>query len=299
MTEAPLRAAGSTRTARWLVAAALALAPAAALAGAAATPGAAFPIAAVAAPDHCPVGGVEMDLAGSGDTAVVSGRATEACNSGPRARHASGRPGPFFTDELVCSVDRARAAEGLCSTTPCMGGLFFALRTLHRTDGTTEPAGSTCVSLNQARASPTLTAADVFAAIRGIRLPPGTIRVNPSGRGLANLPTRVQLSGDAQPPVDLDLAGSVIHAEFEPVGHRWAATPASPDRGRAASYHPGGRGAAASMEFTDRGEFAISVVTTWSAAAYLDGRYVGRVDDLSSTARTTYVVAELRTSLSG
>jgi hypothetical protein len=51
--------------------------------------------------------------------------------------------------------------------------------------------------------------------------------------------------------------------------------------------------------FAARGEFAVSVVTTWSAAAYLDGRYVGQVDDLSSTAQTSYAVAELRTSLSG
>lgn len=283
MTKAPFRAA------RWLLAAMLALAPAAALPRG----------AAGAAPGRCPVGGVEVDLAGSGDTAVVSGHATAGCRPGRRARQARGRPGSFFTDELACSVDRARAAEGLCSTTPCVGGLYFALRTLHRPDGTTEPAGSTCLSLDQARASPTLTAADIFAAIRRIRLPPGTIRITPSGRGLANLPTRVQLTGDAQPPVDLDLAGSVIHADFEPVGHRWSATLESSDRRRAASYRQGGRGGVATMVFTERGEFAVSVVTTWSAAAYLDGRYVGQVDDLSSTARTTYAVAELRTSLSG
>jgi hypothetical protein len=276
------------RVACWLLAAMLALAPATVL-----------PRAAAAAASGCPVGGVEVDLAGSGDAAVVSGHATAGCHSGTRARLATGRPGAFFTDELACSVDRARAAEGLCSTTPCADGQFFALRTLHRPDGTTEPASSTCVSLNQARASPTLTAADVFAAVRRIRLPPGTIRISPSGRGLANLPTRVRLTGDVQAPVDLDLAGSVIHADFEPVGHRWSATLESPDRAQAASYQPGSRGGVATMVFTGRGEFAVSVATTWSAAAYLDGRYVGQVDDLSSTAQTSYAVAELRTSLSG
>jgi hypothetical protein len=52
------------------------------------------------------------------------------------------------------------------------------------------------------------------------------------------------------------------------------------------------------MVFTRRGEFAVSVVITWSAAAYLDGRYVGQVDDLTSTASIAYPVAELRTALS-
>jgi hypothetical protein len=293
MTKVPFRAARrlpvarGRRVARWLLAAVLALAPVVAL-----------PHGAAAAPGGCPIGGVEVDLTGSGDTAVVSGRATADCHSGPRGRHVSGPARSFFTDELACSADRALAAEGLCSSTPCVGGLFFALRTLHRPDGTTEPSGSTCVSLDQARASPTLTAADVFAAIRRVRLPRGTIRIAPSGRGLANLPTRVRLTGDARPPVDLDLAGSVIHADFEPLRHRWSATLESPDRGRA-SYQPAGQGGVATMVFPGRGEFEVSVVTTWSAAAYLDGRYVGRVDDLSSTARTTHAVAELRTSLSG
>ncbi|HEX8860663.1 MAG TPA: hypothetical protein VGC06_16530, partial [Actinomycetes bacterium] len=248
--------------------------------------------------------GVEVDLAGSGDTAAVSGHAAAACRSGARPRAASGRPGPFFTYELVCSVDRARAAQGLCSTTtPCTGtgGLFFAFRTLHRPDGGTGPAGSACVSPAQARASPALTAADVFAAIRRVRLPPGTIHVTPSGRGLANLPTRIWLVGDTQPPVDLQVAGSVIHADFQPVSFRWNAQPGgarTAPRTVIGPARPGGRDGASAMVFTRRGEFVVSVVTTWSAAAFLDGRYVGRVDDLTSTASIPYPVAELRTALS-
>ena len=303
------------RPARWLLAAVVALAPAIAV-----------PPAAAAAP-RCPAGGVEVDLAGSGDTAAVSGHATAACRSGARSRAASGQPGPFFTYELACSVDRARAAQGLCSTPTCTGGLFFAFRTLHRPDGGTEPAGSTCVSLAQARASPALTAADLFAAIRRVRLPPGTIHISPSGRGLANLPTRLWLVGDTQPPVDLQLAGSVIHADFQPVSFRWSArpkvavasadpyepggrsapsggAPAQPGGARTtprtviASARPGGRDGASAMVFTRRGEFVVSVVTTWSAAAFLDGRYVGQVDDLISTTSIAYPVAELRTALS-
>jgi hypothetical protein len=296
MIPAALRAAG------WLSAAAVALAPAIAL-----------PPAAAAA--RCPAGGVEVDLAGSGDTAAVSGHATAACRSGTRFRAAKGRPGPWFTYELACSVDRARAAQGLCSTTPCTGGLFFAFRTLHRPDGGTEPAGSTCVSLVRARASPALGAGDVFAAIRRVRLPPGTIRIAPSGRGLANLPSRLWLVGGTQPPVDLELAGSVIHADFQPVGYRWTARPrvaggggdpyqpgglrTGPAPAIADPARPGGRDGASAVVFTRRGEFVVSVVTTWSAAAYLDGRFVGQVDDLTSTASIAYPVAELRTALSG
>jgi hypothetical protein len=290
------------RAARWLSAAVIALAPAIAL-----------PPAAAAA--RCPAGGVEVDLAGSGDTAAVSGHAAAACRSGTPFRAARGQPRPFFTYELACSVDRARAAQGLCSTPPCTGGLFFAFRTLHRPDGGTEPAGSTCVSLAQARASPALTAADVFAAIRRVRLPPGTIRIAPSGRGLANLPSRLWLVGGTQPPVDLQLAGSVIHADFQPVSHRWTARPevataggdpyqpgglrTGPAPATAAPAHSGGQDGASAMVFSRGGEFVVSVVTTWLAAAYLDGRFVGQVDDLTSTASIPYPVAELRTALSG
>jgi hypothetical protein len=288
------------RAARWLLPAVVALVPTIAL-----------PPAAAAA--RCPAGGVEVDLAGSGDTAAVSGHAAAACRSGIRFRAARGQPGPFFTYELACSVDRARAAQGLCSTTPCTGGLFFAFRTLHRLDGGTEPAGSTCVSLAQARASPALAAADVFAAVRRVRLPPGTIRIAPSGRGLANLPASLWLVGGTQPPVDLQLAGSVIHADFQPVSYRWTARPKVATAGgdphqpgglraepalAAASTQPGGRDGASAIVFTGRGEFVVSVLTTWSAAAFLDGRYVGQVDDLISTASIAYPVAELRTALS-
>ncbi len=53
------------------------------------------------------------------------------------------------------------------------------------------------------------------------------------------------------------------------------------------------------MAFPRGGEFVVSVVTTWSATAFLDGRYVGQVEGLESTARIAYPVAELRTALSG
>jgi hypothetical protein len=261
---------------------------------------------------------VEVDLAGSSDTAVVSGHAVSACRAASRTRTAGVAAQPYWTYEIACSTDRAHAEEGLCSNTPCDDGLFFAFRTLHRPDGSTEAAGFSCVSLGRARVGPALTAADVFAAVRRVRLPAGAIQITPSGRGLANLPARLWLAGDAEPPLDLRLAGSDVHAEFRPVRYRWTIAAREPGRdSQAASaggaVGPGGAGewevpamAASSgrdgearVTFTGRGDFVVAVVTTWSASAFLDGRFVGQVDGLSSTARVAYPVVELRAALSG
>jgi hypothetical protein len=249
----------------------------------------------------CGGGGVEADLDGSGDTAVVSGRA-RVCHSTAGARGHGGEARPYFTYEIVCSTDRARAAEGLCSATPCTGGKDFALRTLHRPSGRVEPAGFSCILLDRAVAAPGLTAADVFAAVRAVALPGGAIRAVPSGRGLANLPVDLWLVGDELAPVDLRLAGSTIHAEFQPVDYRW-----SFGSGRTvrldwvvrASADPSGRHGAVGVVFPGSGEFAVSVVTEWSATASLDGRFVGQVDGLASTAQLSYPVVELRTGLEG
>ena len=256
--------------------------------------------AAAAARDGCPVGGVEVDLAGSADTAVVSGHAAAACQAAGSRPAGGGGPRTYWTYEIACSPDRVRASEGLCSRTPCPNGRFFAFRTLHRADGGTEPAGYSCVSLERARVRSTLTAADVFAAIRRVRLPTGAIRITPSVRGLANLPSRLWLVGDARPPVNLLLAGSTVHAEFQPVRYRWTIGPDGAGPWTVpAGADSSGRDGEAAMAFPRGGEFVVSVVTTWSATAFLDGRYVGQVEGLASTARIAYPVAELRTALSG
>jgi len=95
---------------------------------------------------------------------------------------------PYFTSEIVCSPDRQAAGEGLCSTTPCSNsGRFFAFRTIHRPDGSSGPAGFSCVSLEPAVATPGVTVAQVFEAVRRVKLPGGEIGVEPGVRGLANL----------------------------------------------------------------------------------------------------------------
>jgi hypothetical protein len=255
--------------------------------------------ARVSAATSCGAGGVEADLDGSGDTAVVSGRAA-ACHSTTGTNGRGGGARPYFTYEILCSTDRYRAAEGLCAATPCDGGTYFAFRTLHRADGGIEPAGSSCVRLDHAEAAPGLTAADVFAAVRSVVLPAGSIRAVPSGRGLANLPADLWLVGDELGPVDLRLAGSTIHAEFHPVAYRWsfgAGRAGSAVQVVPASADPADRHGAAAVVFPAGGDFVVSVVTEWAATASLDGRFVGQVEDLTSTARLSYPVVELRTDL--
>jgi hypothetical protein len=45
--------------------------------------------------------------------------------------------------------------------------------------------------------------------------------------------------------------------------------------------------------------YPVEVTVVWVAEAFLDGRRVGEVDDLASSAEMSYPVAELRTVLTG
>lgn len=242
----------------------------------------------------CEGQGVEGDLTGSEDTAVIVGRAAVACTSdtslSPR------QPVPYYTFEIRCSPDRAASLGGICSATPCRSS-FFALRTIHFPDGTSAPAGFQCVTLNQATPSPGVTAAEVFAAIRRVKLPGGEIGAVPDVRGLANLESFFFVRGATQPPVDLQVGGSVVHAEFRAVEYRWAFG----DGQGLVTTGPGTEGLASEVRtaFRRRGFYRVGVTVMWTAEAFLDGRRVGQVDDLVSRARTTYPVAEVRTILTG
>jgi hypothetical protein len=237
-------------------------------------------------------GGVEVDLAGSGDVAVVSGRAAAACLTPPPAAEA-----PYPTDELLCSPEQARTTQGRCAAAPCQGtGLSFTLRTLHEPSGRARVAGFACMELRRARVGPGVTAAQVLEAVRAVRLPGGTIRVTPSGRGLANLAAYFQLGGVTPRAVDLALGGSRVHAEFQMVEYRWEFGDGS-TRTSAATGLPDSLGEA--HAYPRRGRFEVRVEIAWSAEAFLDGRRVGRLDDLVSHALISYPVAELRASLSG
>jgi hypothetical protein len=182
----------------------------------------------------------------------------------------------------------------VCSATPCRNA-FFALRTIHHPDGSTAPAGFQCVTLNQATPSPGVTAAEVFAAIRRVKLPGGTIGAVPTVRGLANLDAFFFLQGATQPPVDLQVGGSLVHARFRPVEYRWAFG----DGQGLVTTGPGTKGLDSQVRtaFRRRGRYRVGVTVVWTAQAFLDGRRVGQVDDLVSQAQTTYPVAEVRTIL--
>ena len=234
------------------------------------------------------------NIAGSQDTAIISGRGVLRCNS--TGTNPIRAPQPYYTHQIVCSTNRAQALDGVCSATPCRNS-FFALRTLHNPNGTSAPAGFQCVTLTQATPSPGLTTAQVFAAIRRVKLPGGHIGAVPEVRGLANLDSFFYLQGATQPPVDLQVGTAVVHAEFRPVEYRWAFG----DGQGLVTTGPGSEGLHSEVRtaFPRRGFYRVGVTVMWSAEAFLDGRRVGQVDDLVSRARTTYPVAEVRTILTG
>ena len=238
-------------------------------------------------------------LYGAADVATLAGQGTSKCPSeGLRLTGIKQQLQPYFTSEIVCSTDRQAAAEGLCSTTPCSdSGQFFAFRTIHRPDGSSGPAGFSCVSLEQAVATPGVTVAQVFEAVRRVRLPGGEIGVEPGVRGLANLQSFFWVEGVEQPPVDLEVGGSTVHAEFRVLEYRWSFAGGDP----LVTRGPGSPGLESEVRttFARRGFYRVGVTVMWAAEAYLDGRRVGEVDDLVSRAETTYPVAELRTVLTG
>jgi hypothetical protein len=242
----------------------------------------------------CKEQGVEGDLSGSADVAVIVGRTTPSCFSRPSG--VKQQPTTYYTLEITCSPDQQAALDGVCSATPCPTS-FFALRTAHFIDGRTEPAGFRCVTLEQAVATPGVTVAQVFEAVRRVRLPGGEIGVEPGVRGLANLQSFFWVEGVEQSPVDLEVGGSTVHAEFRVREYRWSFGGGEP----LVTRGPGSPGLESEVRttFARRGFYRVGVTVMWVAEAYLDGRRVGEVDDLVSRAETTYPVAELRTVLTG
>ena len=170
----------------------------------------------------CKGQGVEGDLSGSADVAVIVGRTAASCSLPSNTKGILGtQPSTYYTLEIMCSTNQAAAVDGVCSATPCPTS-FFALRTAHFAGGQTEPAGFECVALEEAAASPSITVAQVFAAVRRVKLPGGVIGVEPEVRGLANLESYFWVEGAEQGPVDLQVGGSTVHAEFRVVEYRWS-----------------------------------------------------------------------------
>jgi hypothetical protein len=153
------------------------------------------------------------------------------------------------------------------------------------------------VSLEQAAATPGVTVAQVFEAVRRVKLPGGEIGVEPGVRGLANLESYFWVEGVEQPPVDLQVGGATVHAEFRVVEYRWSFGGGEP----LVTEGPGRPGLESEVNttFRRRGVYPVEVTVMWAAEAFLDGQRVGEVDDLVSRAEMSYPVAELRTVLTG
>jgi PKD domain len=151
--------------------------------------------------------------------------------------------------------------------------------------------------LEQAIATPGVTVAQIFEAVRKVKLPGGEIEVEPEVRGLANLQSFFWIEGATQPPVELQVGGSTVRAEFRVVEYRWTFGAGE----TLVTEGPGTPGLESEVNttFPRRGMYRVGVTVVWAAEAFLDGRRVGEVDDLVSRAQTTYPVAELRTVLTG
>jgi hypothetical protein len=247
---------------------------------------------------ECTGGFVRSSIAGEGSRVKLGLQGRDSGCSSSSIQKVAYEPQPYFTYEISCSTDRQAATEGLCSATPCPDfGRFFAFRTIHRPDGSSGPAGFSCVSLDQAVAAPGVTVAQVFEAVRRVKLPGGEIGVEPGVRGLANLQSFFWVEGLDQSPVDLEVGGSTVHAEFRVLEYRWSFGDGEP----LVTSGPGSPGLESEVRttFARRGFYRVGVTVIWAAEAFLDGRRVGEVDDLVSRAETTYPVAELRTVLTG
>ena len=247
---------------------------------------------------ECTGGFVRSSIAGEENRVTLDLQGQNSGCDSSSTQRIGYEPQPYFTYEVSCSTDRQAAAEGLCSTTPCPDfGRFFAFRTVHRPDGSSAPAGFSCVSLEQAVAAPGVTVAQVFEAVRRVKLPGGEIGVEPRVRGLANLQSFFWVEGVDQPPVDLEVGGSTVHAEFRVLEYRWSFGDGEP----LVTRGPGSPGLESEVRttFAKRGFYRVGVTVMWAAEAFLDGRRIGEVDDLVSRAETTYPVAELRTVLTG
>jgi hypothetical protein len=151
--------------------------------------------------------------------------------------------------------------------------------------------------LDQAVATPGVTVAQVFEAVRRVKLPGGEIGVEPEVRGLANLESYFWIEG-GEPAAGRTAGGRIygaggVSGGGVPVDVRRRRTTGDGGTGNA------GIGERGEHHVPEEGVLSGGVTVVWAAEAFLDGRRVGEVDDLVSRAQTTYPVAELRTVLTG
>ena len=256
------------------------------------------PSALHAVADECSRGSLRGNLLSRGEQARLTLRSSSYQCRSPSVRSGEAASAPVYTFEILCDPSSEQGPGTLCSVAPCLqANQSFALRSIRLPNGGVDPAGYQCLNPTQAEAAPGLTLAQVYAAIRNVKLPGGKIYSTPAMRGLANLRSFFWVDGVRQQPVELSLGGSVLYAEFRVVEYRWTF---GRDRSLITT-EPGtpGLGSEVNATFQRRGKYRVGVTVMWVAEAFLDGRRVGEVDDLVSRAQVTYPVAELRTVLTG
>jgi hypothetical protein len=247
---------------------------------------------------ECSGGSLRANLISQGTQAKlsISSKSYQCRLAAPH--HKELASGSFYTYETLCNPSSQRGPGTLCSVAPCINrNQSFALRNLRHADGREDPAGFVCLNPSQAIVSPGITLAQVYEAIRNVRLPGGKVRAVPAIRGLTNLKSYFWLEGASQEPVQLSLAESILYAEFRVVEYRWSFGGGEP----LVTEGPGTPGLESEVNttFRRRGVYPVEVTVMWAAEAFLDGRRVEEVDDLVSRAEMSYPVAELRTVLTG
>ena len=172
----------------------------------------------------CPRGSLRGNLISQGDQATLSIRSESyRCVPPTIERSGSAAVAPTYKFELLCNPNSDQGPKTLCSVAPCLQeNQSFALRNRRRPDGRLEPAGFACLTSNQASVSPGITLAQVYAAVRTVKLPGGNIQVTPASQGLSNLKSYFWVEGVEQAPVDLQVGGSTVHAEFRVEEYRWS-----------------------------------------------------------------------------
>jgi hypothetical protein len=159
----------------------------------------------VVAAQGCARGSLRANLVSRGDRARLSIRSESyRCGTPTTGRSKSAVSAPTYTYEMLCSPSSDQGPRTLCSAVPCLQeNQSFALRNRRLPDGSLEPAGFSCLTSNQVSVDPGIRLAQVYAAVRNVKLPGGSIHVAPASRGLANLKSFFWLEGTSQAPVDL------------------------------------------------------------------------------------------------
>jgi hypothetical protein len=132
--------------------------------------------APIVAADECRRGSLRGNLLshGSEATLAINGNSHHCRVPSGSGEDTQGAFGPVYLFEVLCNSNSNQGPGTLCSVAPCVqAGKSFALRNIRYQDGRTDPAGFQCLNPERAEVNPGITFAQVFSAIRSVRLPGG------------------------------------------------------------------------------------------------------------------------------